>query len=108
MLLPLCVAALVAVLAMQRPAAPAGEQAFDFTAPAIRFTAAKKAAQRDRGQELVRLVREEGAVYALHFRDMQREATNPFRIIARNATLWFRGRGGLQRRVGSRGAPRLQ
>ena len=100
----------VALPAQPGIAAPA----YDFTAPAIHFTDAEKAAQRDRGQELVRLVREayasgagevtippgdyrfgndswgkEGAVYALHFRDMQREAANPFRIIARNATLWF-------------------
>ena len=31
----------------------------------------------------------EGAVYAVHFRDIQRESANPFRIIADGVTLWF-------------------
>lgn len=96
-------------------AASVGEPAYDFAAPAgPRFTDEEKAAQRDRGREVARLVRDafdrgaaavtippgdyrfakdgwdrEGAVYALHFRDMQREADHPFRIIADGVTLWF-------------------
>jgi hypothetical protein len=94
---------------------PAADPAFHFDAPAgPQFTDAEKAAQRGRGEELKRMVREafeeeaggvrippgdyrfgqetyQGArvLFPLGFYDMQRDAEHPFVIDATGSTFWF-------------------
>lgn len=91
------------------------ELKFSFAAPAgTQFTEAEKQAQRERGKEMLPMVRKafdagaesvtippgdyrfgketwdkDGAVYALDFRDLKRQATKPFRILAQGVTFWF-------------------
>ena len=91
------------------------ELKFSFDAPAgPQFTEAEKEPQRERGKEVMPMVRKafdagaesvtippgdyrfgkgtwdkDGPVYALDFRGMKREAAKPFRIIAEGVTFWF-------------------
>ena len=82
--------------------------------PGPQFTSADKHAQRLRGDEVIPLVRrafetgadsvtippgdyrfgkdgwaDGGPVYSLDFRNLQRDAKNPFRIVANGVTFWF-------------------
>lgn len=98
----------------EKPVVPAAN-AFRFDAsPGPQFTTAEKQLQRVRGRELMPLVRQAfdagadavtippgdyrfgkdgwadgGPVYSLDFRNLRRDAAHPFRIVARDVTLWF-------------------
>ena len=100
---------------LESSSSPPIDAAFSFEAPAgPQFTDAEKEAQRERGREVLPLVkkafdsgaaevrippgdyrfgqeRQEGAktVFPLHFADLQRDAAHPFVIEATGATFWF-------------------
>ncbi len=101
------------ILASKSPS-PIGAT-FSFDAPVgPRFTDAEKQTQRERGKEVMPMVRKafeggvdsvtlppgdyrfgketwskDGPVYPLEFRGMKRDAAKPFRIIAEGVTFWF-------------------
>ncbi len=100
---------------LETAAPPPRDHAFSFDAPAgPQFTEAEKAAQRERGRDVLPMVKkafESGAaevrippgdyrfgqehyvgnkaIYPLGFEDMQRDQAHPFVIDATGATFWF-------------------